>query len=190
MKLSVRRALIFSFFSWLASRLGLDYEALGNESLNCVILGWSCTRQLALWMWKVRFLFSFLFGLHQGLGLIMKHSVMGAWILWLWVEAAPVSWPCNCGKLDFLFHVFWLASRLGLDYEALGNESLNFLIIAFGLHQGLGLIMRLSVTRAWILGLWVEAAPGSWPYECEMFDFIFHFFFAYLKAWSWLWSTR
>jgi hypothetical protein len=58
MKLSVRRALIFSFFSWLASRLRLDYEALGNESLNCVIL----------------------------------------------VEAAPGSWPYECGKFDFFFH--------------------------------------------------------------------------------------
>jgi hypothetical protein len=34
MKLSVRRALIFSFFSWLQSRLGPDYEALNKESLN------------------------------------------------------------------------------------------------------------------------------------------------------------
>jgi hypothetical protein len=107
----------------------------------------------------------------------MKHSVTGAWILWLWVEAAPVSWPCNCEKHDFLIHVFWLASRLGLDYEALGNENLNFFLFTFGFHQGLGLTMKLSVTRTWILGLWVEAAPGSWPYECEMFDFFFQFFF-------------
>jgi hypothetical protein len=166
MKLSVRGALIFSFLFWLASRLGPDYEALGNEGLNFGTLGWSCTRQLALWMWNNRFLFSYLFGLHQGLGLIMKHSVTGAWILWLWVEAAPVRWPCKCEKLDFLFH---------------------FLL---GLHQGLGLIMKLSVMRAWVLGLWVEATLGSWPYECEMFDFFFHFFFAYIEAWAWLWSTR
>jgi hypothetical protein len=37
----------FSFFFWLASRLGPDYEALGNENLNFVTLGCSCTRQLA-----------------------------------------------------------------------------------------------------------------------------------------------
>jgi hypothetical protein len=48
--------------------------------------------------------------------------------LWLKVEAVPVSWPCKYENLDFLFHVFWPASRLGLDYEALGNESLNFFI--------------------------------------------------------------
>jgi hypothetical protein len=54
----------------------------------------------------------------------------------------------------------------------------------FGLHQGLGLIMKLSVTSALILGLLFEVAPVSWPYECEMFDFFFHFFFAYIKAWA------
>jgi hypothetical protein len=79
-------------------------------------------------MWNVRFPFSFFFDGHQRLGLIMKHSVTGAWILGLWVEAAPARWPCKYEKLDFLFHVFWLASRLGLDYEALGNGSLNFFI--------------------------------------------------------------
>jgi hypothetical protein len=128
MRLSVTRAWIFSFSSWLTSRLGLDYEALGNEGLSFGTMGWSCTRQLALWMWNVRFLFSFFIRLHRGLGLIMKHSVTGAWILWLWVETVLIRWPCKCEKLDFLFHVFWLASRLGLDYEALGNESLNFFI--------------------------------------------------------------
>jgi hypothetical protein len=48
--------------------------------------------------------------------------------LGLWVEGVPVSWPYKYENLDFLFHVLWLASRLGLDYEALGNESLSFFI--------------------------------------------------------------
>jgi hypothetical protein len=65
---------------------------------------------------------------------------------------------------------FWLALRLGPDYEALGNESFNFgdfglklhqaacpmsvkclfffLHFSFGLHQGLGLITKLLVRRA------------------------------------------
>jgi hypothetical protein len=44
----------------------------------------------------------------------------------LWVEARLGSWPCDGKKFDVLFHfLFWLASRLGPDYEALGNESLN-----------------------------------------------------------------
>jgi hypothetical protein len=176
MRLSVTGAWIFSFSSWLTSRLGLDYEALGNKGLSFGTMGWSCTRQLAIWMWNVRFIFLFFFGLHQGLGPKMKHSVTRAWILWLWVEAALGSWPYNCKKLDFLFHVFWLASRLGLDYEALRNENLNFFLFTFGFHQGLGRIMKLSVTGAWILGLWVEAAPVSWPCKCEKFDFLFHVF--------------
>jgi hypothetical protein len=49
--------------------------------------------------------FFMIFGLHQGLGLIMRLSVTRARI----------------------FSIFFsLASRLGPDYEALGNESLNF----------------------------------------------------------------
>jgi hypothetical protein len=135
---------LFSFVFWPASKHGPDYEALGNESLNFGTLGWSCTRHLALWMWNVWFPFSFFIGGHQRLGLIMKHLVTGAWILGLWVEAAPVRWPCQWEKLDFLFHVFWLASRLGLDYEALENEGLNFFI----------------------------------------------FFLASIKAWAWLWSSQ
>jgi hypothetical protein len=117
----------FNFF-WLPSRLGLDDEALGNESLNFVAMSWSCTKQLALWMKMFDFFLHFFIGRHQHLDLIMKHSVTGAWILWLWVEAARVNWPCKCEKLDFLYHAFWLASRLGPDYEALSKESLNFFI--------------------------------------------------------------
>jgi hypothetical protein len=63
MRLSVKRVSIFSFFFWLASRLGPDYEALGNKSLNFGTLGWSYTRQLALWKWIVQFPFSFFFRL-------------------------------------------------------------------------------------------------------------------------------
>jgi hypothetical protein len=37
----------------------------------------------------------------------------------------------NGEKFDFFVHVFfWLASRLGPDYEALGNKSLNSVTLA------------------------------------------------------------
>jgi hypothetical protein len=294
-----------SFFFWLAPRLGPDYEALGNESLNCVTVVWSSSKQLVLWVWKVwLYSFHFLFALHQGLGLIMKLSVMGAWIVWLWVEAPLGSWLCEWEKFDFILFIFflpyikvrpdyealgnrslncvtlgfsytrqlaqwmrnvffffwfffwvasrlgpdyealgnenlnfvtlgcsctrqlaqwvwnvwiffsfffWLASRLGSDYEALGNESLNFetlawcwiggrpfvwekfdffLHIFFGMHQGLGLIMKLLVTRACIVWLWFEAAVGNWPCECEKFHFFYFLFLAWIMAWAWLWSSR
>jgi hypothetical protein len=54
----------------------------------------------------------------------MQLSVMRAWILRLWLEAAAGSWPKECGKFEFFFHFL------------------------FGLHQGSGLIMKLSVMRA------------------------------------------
>jgi hypothetical protein len=69
------------------------------------------------------------------------------------LEAAASSWPCECEKFHHFFDLF------------------------FGLHQGLGLIMMLSVTRASILRLWLEVAPGSWPYECEKFHCFFNLFF-------------
>jgi hypothetical protein len=63
--------------------------------------------------------------------------------------------------LIFFFMFLGLHQGLGFDHEALGNESLNFFISYFGLYQGLGPIMKHLVTGAWILGLWVEAAPIS-----------------------------
>jgi hypothetical protein len=45
----------------------------------------------------------------------------------LQLEAAACSWPCEFEKFYFFFQFFFgLASRLGPDYEALGNTSLNF----------------------------------------------------------------
>jgi hypothetical protein len=158
----------FLFLFCLASRLGLGYEALGNKSLNCVTLGWSCTKQLALWVWKVwLFFFNFFFAFTQGRGLVMKLSVTRAWI-------------CD--------------SRLKLHQAAglVSVKSLFFLLMFFfGLHQGLGLIRMLSKLRAWIFRLSVEAPPSSWPCKCEKSDFLFfNFFLPCLKARSWLWSSR
>jgi hypothetical protein len=47
MKLSVRRAFIFSFLFWLESRLGADYEALSKESLNFFIFFLACIKAWA-----------------------------------------------------------------------------------------------------------------------------------------------
>jgi hypothetical protein len=88
--------------------------------------------------------------------------------------------------------LFWLASRLGYEFEALINESLNFDPVAwsctwqlalwvwevwiffsfsFYLHEGWGLSLKFSETRAWILTLWQLAL---WVWEVWIF---FWFFF-------------
>jgi hypothetical protein len=127
------------------------------------------------------------FGLHQGLGLIMKVSVTRDWILRLWLEAAACNWLYMWGKFDFVCHFFfglhqglglimklsvtraWIL-RLRLESTAcswaglVSVKSFIFFSFFFGLHQGLGLIMKLSVTRAWILRLRLEAVACNWPY--------------------------